>query len=124
MRRFEEEKWCLDYTSNSAPIILTGTTASARLYPYQVRRAFDEIYGDSFTLIRQRCKHMIDVVGKPLVTVFCGGSFCNPGLQIEIKGLMSEIENLAGQKGVDFRYSILSDFDHNWYARPSEPTVA
>lgn len=115
MRHFEEQKWRLDYTVNDAPIILTGTVPeiSVRLYPYQVRQAFDEIFQDSFALILQRCKSMINI-GKPFVVIFCGGSFCNPGLQREIEELMSTIQGLADEKGVDFRYSILSDFDHNW----------
>lgn len=115
MRRFEEQKWRLDYTKNDAPIILTGTVPeiSVRLYPYQIRRAFDEIFQDSFALIRQRCEHMVNI-GKSFAVVFCGGSFCNPGLQLEIEGLMSDVQTLAGQKHIDFRYSVLSDFDHNW----------
>lgn len=120
MQRFEEAKWGFDYLSDNAqPLILVGSVPriSATIHPHQILDAFEEVFAPGFEVLERELRRFLDLA-QSIGILFCGGSFCNPGLLRRVQGLVEEVGTEGRRGRVKIRWADLRNFDHYWYAAP------
>lgn len=116
MKRFEEEKWELDYTDKDASITLRGKDPRTNiiLTSHRVKAACAKAFSAGLQALKEAVRILL-ALGKDFVVIFCGGSYCNPGLRRTITAYMEKVQGSARREGSQVRFRFLANYDSSWY---------
>ncbi|KAI1421249.1 hypothetical protein F5Y12DRAFT_38789 [Xylaria sp. FL1777] len=115
MQRFEEQKWSLDYTHQTKPIVLIGNNPrfTVHIAPVHIRNAFEKAFQRGLQVLKAEISRIVRL-GKDFAVVFCGGSYCSPGLRQQVDDIMSGIVKDASKKKIRVEHAFLANFDTTW----------
>lgn len=71
---------------------------SATIHPHQILEAFEELFETGLAVLWRELRRFLGLA-QSIGILFCGGSFCNPGLLWRVGGLLEEERKGQDQVG-------------------------
>lgn len=119
MKDFEEQKWGYDFDIEAQGLTLRGTKPwiVVCLSAVELHQAFKRVFRAGLKALKTLLSRVLQY-GTDFAVIFCGGSFCSPGLWREVETLMADLRVVTAtrQPGLNFQYARLADFDTHWCA--------
>lgn len=102
MTDFDDKKKRFDYTDNQASLTLRGGSPvfEITLTPEQSRKPFETAFLHGIQLLKQQLQRMLNL-GRDFAVLFCGGSYCNPGLYNVVGKMMRDAEAVGNKTGIN-----------------------
>lgn len=122
MQQFEREKRTLDYTRHRKAVTFTGTYPHivVRLSPAELQDAGNIAFDTSLETIEAELEK-VAALGRDLVVLSTGDSFCQPGMRRQFDAIIRRIQRADAMQDCQFKHGRLQEFDPHWYVPPPRP---
>ncbi|CAJ2503096.1 Uu.00g104900.m01.CDS01 [Anthostomella pinea] len=110
LQDFEGQKKHFNYVENTNMMNLRGYSQESfvPLSPEQVRHAFESAFRDGLDLLKRHLHRLVGFQGD-FAVLFCGGSYCNPGLYHQVKSIMADFEITAAARSCGVKHAFMRD---------------
>ncbi|RWA13007.1 hypothetical protein EKO27_g2127 [Xylaria grammica] len=106
---FEQKKKGIDYSAKDLRMIYLQCSDPHKSVPLRaedIQNAFETAFKDGLGLLRTELSRMLRL-REDFGVLFCGGSFCNPGLHNVVKTIMAEAKAKGKKMGISVTHSFL-----------------
>lgn len=110
MADFDTKKKRFDYTDDQATLTLRGgdPVITITLTPGQAREPFERAFVNGVQLLKEQLRRML-ALRRDFAVLFCGGSYCNPGLHNVVSNIMRDTREAGGKAGINIQHMFLRD---------------
>ncbi|KAI0416114.1 hypothetical protein F5X98DRAFT_388384 [Xylaria grammica] len=106
---FEQKKRGIDYSAKDLRMVYLQCSDPHKSVPLRaedIQNAFETAFKDGLALLRTELSRMLGL-REDFGVLFCGGSFCNPGLHNVVKTIMAEAKAKGKKMGISVTHSFL-----------------
>ncbi|KAI0429642.1 hypothetical protein F5Y09DRAFT_342421 [Xylaria sp. FL1042] len=110
MVNFDTKKKRFDYTDDQATLTLRGgnPVITITLTPAQAREPFERAFVNGVQLLKEQLRRML-ALRRDFAVLFCGGSYCNPGLHNIVSNIIRDTREAGGKAGINIQHMFLRD---------------